>query len=314
METTTCNLCGTAQWTNLFTVPDFLLGREDVQATFVKCAQCGLIYQNPRPTPEEMGRHYPSEYELFSSAPDSTNTSWMLSRAVHYGMGKRAAFVTRHKKAGRLLDVGCAIGSFMNEMRQRPDWEVEGIEVSEVASRIARERYGLPVRTGTLEQAQLPSDCFDVVTMWDVLEHVHDPKATLREVRRILKPSGVLVARVPNASGWDARIFGRYWAGFEPPRHLYVFTPRVLGKILSDCALTPSDWSSGTAAYTTFLLSLRFWARRHKVDDLRLDARISLLYHPLMRLLSAPVFYLLGLGVRGPQVVVTAFKNAASNG
>lgn len=306
METVVCNLCGSAEADLRFDVPDRLFERFQVRARLVQCRRCGLIYQNPRPTLDEMGAHYLPDYELYAPEPEAVALSPWLRWAYDYGMAKRRSFVTRHQPRGRLLDVGCATGTFLRGVRAAGDWEVLGVETSPAAAQIARERHGLDVRIGTVEAASFPDQAFDAVTLWDVLEHLHDPAASLLEIRRILRPGGVLVVRVPNGASRDAGWFGQYWAGLEPPRHLYVFTPQTLGRLLTQRGFQILERSSASAAYPTFLLSLRFYLREHGG---RVAQRLlPLLYHPVMRVASAPLFYLASLGLRGPQLVVAARK------
>jgi len=310
MEYTMCNLCGSANAAPVLSdLPDFLLHRSEVSATLVKCASCGLVYQNPRPTFEEMAVHYPPDYESYTPEPGAKNASWLLRQAIRYGVYKRCRYVTHHKHSGRILDVGCSTGIFLQGMRNSGDWEPYGVEINEHAAHIAQE-HGLDVRLGTLEQAGFADEFFDVVTLWDVLEHLHDPSGSLREIYRILKPDGLLVIRVPNASSWDSRLFGRYWAGLDSPRHLYVFTPVTLDALLTANHFQSVARSSQIGAYPTFLLSLRFWSAARDKPNTARDFLIKLLYHPIMRLLSAPLFYLGGLGLRGPLVVTTVTKRA----
>lgn len=310
METVNCALCGGNDTIQLFDLPDRLFARPQVRAILVQCRRCGLIYQNPRPTLGEMAQHYLPEYELY--APQSTQTpiSSGLRLAYDYGMRKRAGFVTRHRRGGRLLDIGCATGLFLHTMRNSGAWDVEGVEINPEATRAARAQFHLDVRTGTLEQAGFASQAFDVVTMWDVFEHVHDPAQTLEEIQRILKPQGLLVLRVPNGSSWDARLFGQYWAGLEPPRHLYVFTPQTLGAILERHRFQPLRFSTASAAYTTFLLSLRFYLcdRGGSFGP----ALLRVLYHPVFRVLSAPLFLVGSARLWGPQLVAAARKSASN--
>lgn len=311
MEQIVCNLCGSADAIPVFAnLPDLLLERKDVWTTLVKCCSCGLIYQNPRPTLAEMSMHYPPEYESYALEPAAENISWLRRQAIQYGIAKRGRFITRHRPAGRLLDVGCAAGTFLRGMESSGKWQVAGVEISEYAARIARERYRLDVRVGTLEQAGFPDEFFDAITLWDVLEHLHDPAASLREVCRILKPDGLVVIRVPNASSWDAALFGRYWAGLDAPRHLYVFTQATLGALLAANGLRAKAWSSNMGAYTTFLLSLRFWTSAQRKPGGVRNSLIRLLDHPVTRLMAAPVFYPSGLALHGPLLVVTAVKRA----
>ena len=308
MEQVVCNLCGSTEAMTRYVLPDWLLERKDVVATFVECKYCGLVYQNPRPTLAEMPQHYPPQYQMYQPVSEGDTASGLLNFAIRYGIAKRVRFVTRYRRAGRLLDVGCATGVFLQGVRSTGQWEVEGVEMSEYAAQTARDLYHLQVYQGTLEQAAFADESFDAVTLWDVLEHLHDPRASLCEIRRILKSDGILVLRVPNASGWDARLFGRYWAGFEPPRHLYVFTPATLNALLAETGYSAVNWTSGIAAYTTFLQSVLLWTKAQSVPSPARERFVRFLHHPVMRLATVPIFYLGGLGVRGPQVVVTAKK------
>jgi SAM-dependent methyltransferase len=308
MEHISCNLCGSINATPIISdVPDFLLHNYEVITTFVKCDNCGLIYQNPRPTFEEMGVHYPSEYELFAPEPDPNKSSWLLNQEIHYGNAKRYRYITRYKHAGRLLDVGCATGIFLQGVRSLGKWELYGVEVNEQIAHFAQGR-GLDVRSGTLEQAKFENEYFDVVTLWDVLEHLHDPVGSLHEIHRILKPDGLLVIRVPNLNSWDSGLFGRYWIGYDAPRHLYVFNSETLSHLLDTAGFSVLGQNSALGGYPTFLISFRLWITNRESYPSYGEKILKILYHPIMRLLTAPVFYVRGLASRGPQIVVTAVK------
>jgi SAM-dependent methyltransferase len=129
------------------------------------------------------------------------------------------------------LELGCASGEFLLRLREM-GWKVEGVElVAEPASR-ARKR-GLAVHTGTLETAAFPDAAFDAVFAWMVVEHLCDPKFTLGEVHRVLKPGGWFVFSVPNFGCWEPHVFQQYWYALDLPRHLHHFTPRCLTNLLS---------------------------------------------------------------------------------
>lgn len=308
MENTTCNLCGSNNAEQIFSnLPDLQFKRYEVQTSFVKCVSCGLVYQNPRPTSAEMAFHYPLNYKLYAPEPYAGSSSWLLRQATRYGVDKRWRFVTHYKQSGRLLDVGCATGYFLRGIREQGNWDLFGVEINEDAARVAQE-YGLDVRLGTLEQARFSDGLFDVVTLWDVLEHMHDPAGSLREIYRILKPDGLLVIRIPNGSSWDARLFGRYWAGLDAPRHLYVFSPSTMEALLVAYHFQSIARSSQIGAYSIFLLSLGFWINARNKPSRLFDNLLKVLQHPMMRLLSVPLFYMLGVGLRGPSMVVTARK------
>jgi SAM-dependent methyltransferase len=307
METIACNFCGNPGSYEVYTIPDYLLNRPQVTARLVQCRKCGLIYQNPRPTLEEMAQHYPPEYDSYS-LEGSSEGSWFARQGAAYGMRKRVKFVTRELSEGRLLDIGCATGVFLREMDRQTGWQVEGLEINEFAAAIAREKFQLEVFQGTLEEAAYPARHFEAVTMWDVLEHVHDPAATLAEIRRILKPGGVLVVRVPNYASLDRRLFGRYWAGLDAPRHLFVFDPPILTKWLGANGFGVRGRTSRIGSYPTFVLSVRFWLVAQAKSPRIRNRILGILNHPIARLISIPLFFLTSLRLRGPLLVVTAVK------
>lgn len=308
METVVCNLCGSAANRPYAVVPDLLLDRPGVTATLVQCTECGLVYQNPRPTPAEIGAHYPPEYEPYADITQGRR-NFMLQRAMEYGIRKRCRFITRHRAPGQLLDIGCAAGTFMLGMKGN-GWETTGVELSEDIAALARNRHGLNVIAGTLEEAAFPDASFDAVSMWDVLEHLHDPSATLAEIYRILRPGGLLLIRVPNLDSWDAALFGEEWAGLDAPRHLYVFTPQTLRQMLTQRDFDIIDESSNIGSYPTFALSVRFRMTAAGRSAKTQATTSRLLYNPLTRLASGPLFYVSSVTRKGPLLVTTAQKPA----
>ncbi|MEW5989267.1 MAG: class I SAM-dependent methyltransferase, partial [Chloroflexota bacterium] len=232
MKEVSCNLCGHDEPELVNRGPDLLLNRPG-DFCLVRCRHCGLIYQNPALTLAELGDYYPDDYLPYAKAIQSESSPFRRLD-LEYGLVRRCRRLMRHRPSpGRLLDVGCATGLFLNAMRER-DWQVAGVEPSLNASTYARQTFNLDIYTGTLEEAGLPAAHFDAVTLWDVLEHVIDPKATLAEIGRILKPGGLLVLSLPNPSCVEARLFGSHWLGWDRPRHLHLFTRPVLQRYLSD--------------------------------------------------------------------------------
>ena len=308
METVGCNLCEGRSAKPAYQLTDLLLERLDTQVILVKCDTCGLVYQNPRPTMEEIGAYYPPEYESYQPLSGQKKLPWLLGKAYQYGTDKRCRIVTRlQQNGGRLLDVGCATGNFLMGMKRLPNWELYGVEPNEHAARVAQEN-GLNVFVGVLEQARYPDNFFDAVTLWDVLEHLHDPKTSLKEIFRILKPGGLLVVRVPNLDSWDAGIFRRAWAGLDAPRHLYVFDRRTLSQILEQAGLRVKYLRSEIGSYPTFVLSVRFWLVQTGVHEGVRQAILHVLLHSIARILFAPFFYVYSLNSRGPLVTASAIK------
>lgn len=132
---------------------------------------------------------------------------------------------------GRLLEIGCACG-FLLEAARRRGFDVRGVEMSAWAAEYARRTYGVDVHTGTLESAALPAESVDVVVMADVIEHLFDPPATLREIRRILAPGGRLLLLTPDVGSLAARLTGPRWWGLLDDHYFY-FSRRTLRRLLA---------------------------------------------------------------------------------
>jgi SAM-dependent methyltransferase len=282
-----CILCDIDQSEPVAQVQDRLLGIPG-QFTLVRCPECGLLYLNPQPTAEELACYYPPEYDSYVS-PHRDQLSWLRRISVEYGLYKRCRAVIRYKRAGRLLEVGCATGTFLDAMRKSGSWDVYGVDISEHAVRYARDQLDLNVFRGQLEDARFPDQFFDVVVLWDVLEHLPDPKAALSEIRRVLAHDGWLIFRVPSVDSLDARLFGPYWAGLDAPRHLFVFSQATLQRLLKVTAFTVQRTVCFSGTYPAFVLSVRFWARSHLSPRIRTWLQRVIESLPV-RLLVAPFF------------------------
>lgn len=308
MEYVSCNLCNHNDAILLYQVQDWLFNKPENTSRLVRCRNCGLIYQNPRPTADEIIKYYPQDYELYQVEKEHKRASRLMQCVMQYGINKRRRVVMREKSGGTLLDVGCATGIFLETMQKSKQWILKGVEISDKAARIAREQKNLDVVTGTLGQAQFPDGYFDVVTLWDVLEHLHDPLGSLREIHRILKPDGVIVFRVPNAGSLDARLFGPYWAGLEPPRHLYVFDQKTLAALLERAGFKVKRMSCEIGSYPTFVLSLRFWMIGKSINPKNQEGISRFLYSPFARAVTVPLFFIISLIKQGSLFTVIASR------
>jgi ubiquinone/menaquinone biosynthesis C-methylase UbiE len=201
----------------------------------VTCTRCDLRYTRPLPDEEDLAELYPETYYV------SNRANWLsadvLRRAFEQGVQWRHRQALLRRLPGRILDVGCGSGNFLAALRSR-GWDVYATEFSDAAVALAESR-GITVHRGTVEDAGYPDDHFDVVTMWHVLEHVPAPRETLDELRRVLKPDGLLVVEVPDSASLTFRLCGRDWMGLDIPRHLQHFTPTTLVRLLDDAGFTP---------------------------------------------------------------------------
>ncbi len=130
----------------------------------------------------------------------------------------------------RLLDVGAANGMFLAVAKKR-NWEVWGVEVSDFAATEGRKR-GFDIKTGTIIEAKFPDAFFSVVTLWDVLEHIQDPHATLQEIARITKETGLIAVNTPDTQSLFAKLMGKHWHLAIPPEHLILYNAKNAGRML----------------------------------------------------------------------------------
>ncbi|MCX8038134.1 MAG: class I SAM-dependent methyltransferase [Candidatus Sumerlaeia bacterium] len=213
-----CVLCGDNQ-------PDLV----DVQRGYriVECRKCGLVYLDPPPLPAFLVQSYQA---YLPDDPDGV-ANWNRMMDGLYRSARRR-LIARFPAGGRLLDVGCAYGGFL-EMMKKAGWQVEGIEVAAAAAAACRRRE-LDVHAVALAEAQWPADRFDAVTLFYVLEHVPDPLGGLRKIYEAMKPGGLLIVRVPDTTPLAKFLkrIGRRNELYDPPYHLFDFSPAVLTRLI----------------------------------------------------------------------------------
>jgi 2-polyprenyl-3-methyl-5-hydroxy-6-metoxy-1,4-benzoquinol methylase len=285
MEWTNCPMCASDQG-DLFVESADLLHASTQTFRLLTCRSCGHIYQNPRPTVAAIDKHYPADYIPFQKAIDEEASAW---RRFDRGFGRRRRCLAVHRaagKPGRLLDIGCATGIFLDGMRSL-GWQVHGVEPSPGAAEYARQHFGLDVFQGRLEDAGIADRSLDAVSLWDVLEHVHEPRQVLDEIARILRPGGLVVLSLPNPDSLEARLLGRFWLGWDLPRHLNLFRPLLLNTHLAKRGLVVEAIRSFTAGYPVLVMSLE--SRLHHAGyNTRAIGRI--LRSVPLRLLAMPYY------------------------
>jgi len=204
--------------------PDRFHGRHE-EYTLLRCPACSVVWLSHPPQPAEMNLHYTDAYhKLISAAGETSTVRWK----------DRKAALTPYKQCGSLLDLGCSSGSFLEFMRSE-SWKLYGVEMSAEGARTAEERSKAQVFVGDILDAHFPSESFDVITCFDVLEHLYEPREVMARVGQWLKPGGIFYVLVPNVASAEARAFGSYWHGLELPRHLFHYSPVSL-KLLAESA------------------------------------------------------------------------------
>src|SRR3989338_7644014 len=217
-----CDLCGTTAARMLYSdLRDTALGGDGVFA-MVRCARCGMVRLDPRPDVAGAADHYPHEYIPYQK---SNRLIRMLKR---YQWTRMEAMMRRSAGGvGSVFEIGCARGEFLEFLKSR-GWRVAGLEMDPASAEAGR-AAGVDVRAGTFESAEFASDeRFDCVVLSYVLEHLPSPLAALTKIHGMLREGGIAVISVPNYESWDRRAFGRFWHGFDVPRHLHIFSEMTL--------------------------------------------------------------------------------------
>lgn len=193
-----------------------------------KCRDCGLCLVNPlgkfrgeNETPEYFLNDY---LALFLANRENS----LAERRAHINAIRRYFRLPRHPHH---LDVGCAMGSMLDEAKAG-GWDSVGVESSEFAARYAAEHSGCPVYAGTLQKAAFPSESFDVVTLMDVIEHVPEPSELMGEIYRVLRPGGVAFIVTPNFASFFVWLYGPKAYGVWPDQHVVYFQPSTMTSLL----------------------------------------------------------------------------------
>ena len=183
----------------------------------VKCKSCGLIFINPIPDRKTL-ESYIQGHSLRTKIDDESYSRQLKQISIY-------------KDKGRILDIGCSRGFFLNRMKQS-GWSAFGVELNKEMAAHAKEKLGLDIFCGTLQETRFFDEFFDVVNLRHVLEHLLSPYQTLTHIHRVLKQEGIVVITVPNFEGFQRKIFGRYYLAIAGILHISQFTPRSLRSLL----------------------------------------------------------------------------------
>jgi SAM-dependent methyltransferase len=190
-----------------------------------ECRECGFEFTQGYPEEAESGKYYESE-DYISHSDTSKGFSNKLYRLARKIMLRRKLRIIRRFTGinnGSILDIGSGTGYFANTMK-KAGWQVRGIEINEKARSYATSSFALDI-LGPESIKTIQTDSFDCITLWHVLEHFHDPSSYTSEIFRLLKHGGVCIIALPNSKSFDAEHYGKFWAAYDVPRHLWHFNP-----------------------------------------------------------------------------------------
>ena len=218
-----CLVCGHSQFSTLFSCNDYVATGEHFQLQ--RCNNCSFLFTNPRPETSEIGRYYKSD-QYISHAGNKAGLMYNIYDVVrNYSIKKKLALIKRFHTSGKLMDLGCGLGDFLNGVRKDGVFEFVGVDISEDAIKHVKNKFGLNVLNEN-HLDSLQQNSFDVITQWHVLEHVQLLNERIVQLKRLLKPNGTLFIAVPNSDSWDAKYYKEYWDAYDVPRHLYHFNQK----------------------------------------------------------------------------------------
>lgn len=223
---TSCPICASHNTKTFLKVKDFSVTKEDFELQ--KCADCNFVFTQNAPDEEHITPFY--HFEDYISHTDTKQG--LMHKLYHFvrkfTLRKKMNWIRNAtgKKTGNLLDIGSGTGAFLHFAKNN-QWNVLGIEADATARAKAKELYN--VDTETVEKLySLKQNTYDVITMWHVLEHVHQLDAYMYQIKKLLNGAGKLFIAVPNYTSYDAAFYKNFWAAYDVPRHLYHFSPEAM--------------------------------------------------------------------------------------
>ena len=222
---TACPLCSSENINEELTTRDYLESQE--KFSLWRCTNCSFLFTQAVPDEENIGRYYASE----DYVSHSDTQEGFINKAYHtvreMMLSKKWRLLKKLGNGKKVLDVGCGTGYFLNFLKQK-SFDIHGVEVDEGARSIAQKNFGIHINTPDYLFSDKIDKDFDYITMWHVLEHIHDLKNNLLRFHELLRPTGKLIIAVPNHESFEAKYYMENWAGFDVPRHLWHFSPDTL--------------------------------------------------------------------------------------
>jgi 2-polyprenyl-3-methyl-5-hydroxy-6-metoxy-1,4-benzoquinol methylase len=230
-----CPLCGEDRFEEVYQKASFTYGR---------CPKCSFFYVNPRPITSAL-EHYYRESKASQFFQENIITPTIQTRVNRIFKPRLAWLNQIYPSKGKLLDIGCSLGIFL-ELAREDGWEPFGIEFSPMAIAACREK-SIKVSSYAIERSDFPKNAFDIITLWEVLEHVSTPRDFIAACYQHLKPGGKLIVTVPNIEGIEFQLLGKAHTNIAAPAHLNYFSPERLASFLCEqffrveCVETPGE-------------------------------------------------------------------------
>ena len=224
-----CLVCGHNKFKTLFSCKDFVATGEDFQLQH--CESCTFLFTNPRPSISEIGKYYQSD-QYISHAGEKKGLIYKVYDIVRdYSIKQKLKLIKKYHKTGKLMDLGCGLGYFLNGVKIDKTFDALGVDVSDEAVEYVKKTFNIDVKNES-ELDNLEKESFDIITQWHVLEHVHFLNERMQQLQNLLKDDGTLFIAVPNSESKDAKMYMEHWDGYDVPRHLYHFNQKSFKMLL----------------------------------------------------------------------------------
>ena len=225
-----CPCCGKTNTSYALSAVDHTVSQENFEIW--QCADCTLRFTQNVPDKEDIGRYYKSEDYISHTDTKKGFINNMYHRVRRITLASKKNLIKRSTAlhSGHVLDIGAGTGAFLHHMQQA-GWVVQGLEPDDMARQKAKELHGLELRPSA-SLFELPGESFDAISMWHVLEHVHDLHDYVTQLKRLIRQNGRIFIAVPNYTSYDAGYYKHHWAAYDVPRHLYHFSPASITQLL----------------------------------------------------------------------------------
>jgi 2-polyprenyl-3-methyl-5-hydroxy-6-metoxy-1,4-benzoquinol methylase len=222
-----CPICHSQNLKPFLTCQDYTVSNEKFNIS--ECADCHFKFTNPRPEPEIIGKYYQSQDYISHSDTNKGIINKVYQLVRNYTLQSKLKLIHKlnNQKTGKILDIGCGTGMFLKVCKDG-GWEIAGTEPDDATRQRAQENSGVEIAEDFMK---LEKGSFDIITMWHVLEHIHELDACVEQLKKLLSPTGILLIAVPNHESYDGQFFQEYWAAYDVPRHLSHFTQKNIKQL-----------------------------------------------------------------------------------
>ncbi len=226
---TTCPICGNNKFTPHLTCGDYSISKEIFN--ILRCSTCTFTFTSPRPDTEEMGKYYQSDIYISHHANKGGIIPWIYRIIRDMQFVNKTNIIKRYTRENiSILDIGCGTGAFL-EYCKKLNWNVIGVEPDQDARNSTKEKS---ITVYDLDNLNTSNENYDVITMWHVLEHVHDLDQRMKQLSKLIKEDGIVIIAVPNYKSYDSQLYKSYWAAYDLPRHLSHFSIDTITKLFDN--------------------------------------------------------------------------------